>query len=193
MMTRYLPVILVFYTLTLFSCAKPAGHPAPVSDLPPATHTGANVIAWHTDSIPYIASGSANIQANVYIDTNRSDTYFGKGNFIISSAYVQKTGSQQSIRLASTVEAIKYPIIPGTVYQIEAHTANMLFEDIYQNGSNGSSSLIYGAETGQITITFYDPEKKILAGTFSFTTDAAAPKIRKVRDGWFDVKYVLTN
>jgi hypothetical protein len=194
-MTKRFAVVVFFYLTCLFSCAKHGINPPShtVSDLPPPTQTGANVIAWRTDSIPYIANGTSNIAATVYVDTNKTDTYYGTGNFMLSSTFVQKTGSRQAIRLVSTVEPIKFPIIPGTTFAIEDHTASVLFEDIDQNGSVGGSSLVYTAETGEITITRYDPVKKILSGTFSFTTESAAPKIRKVRDGWFDVNYTLIN
>ena len=182
-------ILLIVLVAALAGCAKKNADPVtkPVSDLPAATQTGSNTMAWHTDSIPFVAHGIS--IATVTIDTDPNSSFYNEGDFIIRGFPVTKPGYEQAIVISSPSGPIKFPIQAGTVFKIEEHTENELDEHIDQGSGNSSSNLSYSAQTGQITITLYDPVKRILAGTFSFTTDPASPKVRKITDGWFDVKY----
>jgi len=186
-MRPYLILLIVLVT-GLSGCAKKSDPIIkPVSDLPAATQTGSNTMAWHTDGIPFAANGIS--IATVTVDTDPNSSFYNEGDFVIRGFPVTKPGYEQAIEISSPSGPITFPIKPGTTFKIEDHTDNHLDEHIDQGSGNSSSNLSYSAETGQITITLYDPVKRILAGTFSFTTDSAAPLVRKITDGWFDVKY----
>lgn len=188
---RPLPYLILLIVLVtgLSGCAKKGVDPVakPALDLPAATQTGSNTMAWNTDGIPFVANGIS--IATVIVNTDQNSPYYNLGSFVIRGFPVTKPGYEQAIVISSPSGPVKFPIKAGTVFKIEEHTQNELDEHIDQGSGNSSSDLSYTAQTGQITITLYDPVKRILAGTFNFNTDPAAPKVRKITDGWFDVKY----
>jgi len=145
------------------------------------------MMAWHTDDIPFVANGI--LIATVNVDTDPNAASYNEGDFVIRGFPVTKPGYEQAIEISSPSGPITFPIKPGTTFKIEDHTDNHLDEHIDQGSGTISSNNIYSAQTGQITITLYDPVKRILAGTFSFTTDPSGGTVKKITDGWFDVKY----
>lgn len=190
-MTKPFPYLI--FLIVLFAgisgCSKKGVDPVtkPASDLPAATQTGANMMAWHTDGIPFIANGISSV--NVVVNTDKNSPYYNDGSFVIVGFPVAKTGYEQGIVISSPSGPVTFPIQPGTTFKIESHTQNFLAEHTDQGTGTTSSNLDYNAQTGQIIVTLYDPAKRILAGTFSFSTDPAAGSVRKITDGWFDVKY----
>lgn len=192
-MTKPFPYLILLIALLAGTsgCSKSGVAPVtkqPVSDLPPATQTGANKMAWHTDGIPFVADGISTANVGFGTDPNSSD--YNLGYFVIMSSSVSKTGYEQAIALSSpSVGGVIFPIKPGTVFQIAEHTENYLAEHIDQGTGTTSGNFMYAAKTGQITITFNDINKRIIAGTFSFTTEQTGATVKKITDGWFDVKY----
>jgi hypothetical protein len=182
-MRKLIAVCTVLLVAAIFcGCGKSGTKPSikVSSNLPSPTQTGSNVMAWTTDSVPFITTNNP-LVTTLYIDTIKTDSYYNTGHFIIQSSSAANNGVFQSVEISSPVRPINYPIVAGTVYPIEAHTLNNFNEAL------PNSYFIHDAYNGQITISRYDPAKRILSGSFSFTSDPSN-KIRKV-NGWFDIQY----
>jgi hypothetical protein len=181
MKSKSLCLIIVF-VICFVSCKKQT--PKPVNGLPQATHIGANVVAWLTDSIPYICRASR--MCNLYDDTIKTDPYPNTGNFQIQTPFIDNGGYHRALTLFSP-QITSIPIQAGTTFLVPSNCSLYLHENI-DPATNDATLYEVPGYTGQMTITYFDPVNKIISGTFSFTTVSTPPPARTV-SGWFDLVY----
>lgn len=180
--------LLVLFLITMAGCKKQVIEQSPVDDLPAPTQTGANIIAWRTDGVPYISSGFVN-SVNVEVDTNKSSRYFNTGNFSIQTTVVNNKGFKRGVILVSPMN-ISFPIQPGTIFPISYGGSNALFESV----GDSTAINVFGGRNGSITVTYYNFDNKIISGSFSFDAlKNATGLIRKISDGQFDAKFYFVH
>jgi hypothetical protein len=176
---------LLVLSLVLLGCKKEDNTlAAQLSILPAATQTGANVVAWNTNGAAYVAD-SGKTSCTVQIDTNRTYNLLNTGSFRIQTSYIDSGGYKRAILLTSPANTnVPLPISGGTAFGIVAYSDNAL----YEQAISGSSPLTLPTTGGQITITYCDLSKKILAGTFQFATLPSGSATSRNVSGWFDLK-----
>jgi hypothetical protein len=172
-------------TMGLLGCKKNNTKPTnPLSNYPLPTHTGANEVVWLTDSIPYISK--SNLICELFGDTTpKTGAYFQ-----IETNFVANKGYNRALLLLSPFN-ISLPINAGTIFSMQGgpDSNNDLFE-FTGSLSPTTADLVLPSSSGQITITYFDPVKKIISGTFNFNTLAIpSTPSRKISNGWFDMTY----
>lgn len=172
--------ILLLLTLSiLFACCNkddnPIPTPTPVSQLPPATQTGANTFGCLLDGEVFKPSNLPN-STNCYYQLLNNE-YF----FYVSA---QKTMSNNIVTIALKTQ--KKQITQNETYN--------LFEDI--NG-NASGNYLYNLEfnststlnNGQLKITKLDFTNNIVSGTFFYDVKDSQNIVHQIREGRFDMRF----
>jgi len=164
------PLKLTFFNLLLpgfllLYCG--CGKPETVLQLPPLTHTGANIIAFEINGKVFISSGASGklsqFGPGVYYEV------YGDSNAVISGTadnpgFLISMGSKYKFALG-TYKIDTTPFSQGAVY------------DEFKTDS---------AHGGYITYTYYDGN--ILAGTFALDVVNANDSVIHITDGRFDIQ-----
>ncbi|MFD2601789.1 hypothetical protein [Flavobacterium suzhouense] len=168
--------IFLLYVLFAFlsSCDKNDDKNCSGADcLPPATQTGADTFGCLVNGEPFV-------------DKSRSFNCFyqffdGEYYFSISAKFNK---SIKGIGLGSQ----KIELLQAGSYQLREIGAGNFSADVFVDADNNfETSLI---DTGTISITKFDMEKKIVSATFEFTvTDPASGKVYKITEGRFDTHF----
>ena len=165
-----------FAALFLSSCKKE------VSELPPATQTGAHTFGAKIDGEFWVPQGFGPVPANDILEGNMNgdDIMIRASNFSSSP-----TETEFVIRL-------KDISAPGT-YQFNttvAHPSNAAsYVYFVKRRLTPENEWITSAtSTGSVTITRVDPVNLIVSGTFQCTLTAANGETITVTDGRFDVQ-----
>lgn len=180
---RY-PVLALIFIAILFGCKKKDIKPVAASTFPTATQTGANVLAWKTDSVVYVCK-DANM-CYLYTDTNKNNFSYRTGYFQIQTILIDNKGFKRAIRLTSPQQT-PMPIVSGTIFPIDVGSDNALAE-LPDSDTNPQDMLMLGGHGGQMVITHFDAAKKIISGTFYFRTSYGNLPSRNIQ-GWFDITY----
>ncbi len=161
---RCLALLLPATFLLYYGCSKPK---KTEPQLPPLTHTGANVVAFKANGKVCTAT-SPNGSFNLFTHPIYAVVY-GDSNAVISASgynpdFILTIGS-------------KYRFVLGT-YKIEntPYSQGALFQNF------GTDS----THTGSITYTYYD--RNIVAGTFAFDAVNANDSVVHITDGRFDIR-----
>ena len=171
------------------SCKK--SNPAPVdplSQLPPATQTGANTFGCLVNGQAFLpssnfSSGQTPYQCN-YIYTN------GGYNFFVAGSNSDNTGgSITEIALSTTL----LPISQGQTLTLQNY--NTAGQACGEYAFITGGILLYSTTprvSGQLYISKLDPVNQIVSGTFSFkAVNSTKPDTIHVTDGRFDMKYTM--
>jgi len=164
---KYTPLLL----LLLFSCHKQP-------QLPPATHSGANILACKVNGGIFSAQGVKSIY---------SDEYVAYSLFTDSVVFIEAETSNPRL------EIVIYCMYPGLNIPVQLYFSpypgsnGAEFYD-FSNGTlptGGNTFQTDSTHVGSITFTYYDG--KILSGVFSFDAANSAGVIKHITEGRFDI------
>ena len=164
---------ILFLAIYLIICGCNKGPETP--HLPPATHTGANILACKVNGQVYIATGHGGGWYNGVIWYVYSDSAVVTALGVASSyntmgtpSFTMSMGSR--FRGLGTYPIVKTTISPGGgVY------------DTYYNSINTTTG-------GSITYTYYDGY--VLAGTFVFDASDSSGHVVHITEGRFDITHL---
>ena len=172
---RHCPnALLLAALLGLSQCKK--NDPDPVSQLPPATQTGANTFGCLVNGqlwTPKGFDGTSNYSINY-------DASYRKG-IINISAYIYGSGDntrQDVIIFSDSLKSV------GTYSLSLPNHQEALFHDSKVQGSFYQNEMHY--RRGTLTITRLDKQAGIIAGTFAFTLYKPGCDSVRVTQGRFD-------
>ena len=175
---------------TLTQCSKcKQDDPAPLAQLPPATQTGANTFGCLVNGQPYMPKGNTGT-------SNFSVTYdptFRGGTLNISS-YRIKDGRTTFI----TVESIQ--LTSSGIYSFTRPNGNCiaLYSDVSNDPMQFPPPSICGIipsdqdvahRSGQLKLTRFDTQARIVSGTFDFKLLQAGCDTLKITQGRFDARF----
>ena len=175
---RLPPTLLLAALLGLSQCKK--NDPDPLSQLPPATQTGANTFGCLVNGQPWTPQGY-NGFSNYQVDF---DPTYRKGILII-----------HVYRYDNTITAFQSMIIGGDSirqagkYEFNSYTYSAEFSDTGRSsGCQEYSSFQNATCEGVLEVTRMDRSAGIVSGTFEFTVAKAGCDTIKVTQGRFDKK-----
>ena len=187
-MKKYYFYYALIVSVIVASCKKQNDSPTTQSNkLPPPTQIGANVVAWYTDSISYIATNSGAL-GTVDIDASNCCGSLNTGTFRIQTAFIDKAGYKRALAInCGLPNSIPFPIANGTSFGISPYSSSLLYEE----ADPEDIELTLGATGGQVVVTRYDLSKKIISGTFTMTTLSHPSIPSRTISGWFDLSIYL--
>lgn len=165
--------------LFLGSCKKE------VTELPPATQTGANTFGAMVDGKIWVPQGFGTIPSNNLLQARRLGN-----NFFITAQNFSSSPTETEFDIA-----VIGVTAPGTfllnVNVPHPSSAGSYAYYVKRNFSPINEWITSATFTGSVTITKFDTTNRIASGTFQFTAGEmfnSAPALGVV-DGRFDVKY----
>ncbi|MEO6832121.1 MAG: hypothetical protein ABI169_07960 [Chitinophagaceae bacterium] len=170
--------ILTFGILVFPSCKK-TSTPDPLSQLPAATHSGANTLGCLVNGKAFAVTGHSSFSNPDGVDfipySSSSLGWLIKGN--VSPAYLRISfaGNLQNSKIGRYTIADIFP-----------------FGGLYANPQNGTAILgnteftTNAQNNGVITVSYYD--SSIIAGTFSFDAANDSGVVVHITDGRFDIR-----
>jgi len=168
-------------TILLISCKKS------VSELPPATETGANTFGAKVDGNFWVPSGFGPINANSVL----------RAHFAIDNGlYIEAKNLASSPKESEFLIFIKGVDAPGT-YLLNMHSAGYPNQSVSyayyvkRNITPENEWRTSDQYTGSVTVTKLDKVSKIVSGTFQFNAINLynTPVTLTVTEGRFDIKY----
>ena len=165
--------------LFLSSCKKD------VTELPPATQTGANTFGAMVDGKMWVPQGFGSIPANNLLDAR----LLGNNLFIVAQNF---SSSPNETEFDITVTGVTGP---GT-YALNSNVSHPSSYASYgyyvkRNFSPINEWITSSTFTGSVNLTKFDTVNHIASGTFQFSAGemfSSAPAL-SVLDGRFDVRY----
>ena len=161
-------LFLSFNFLFIYSCTKTQGPP----QLPPATHTGANVVACKVNGKVFIATGNF---GNTGLGVSYIITYDSIAFIDVLGDSLYNTLGGNNFRLHITSKYIG--IGTDSIINIPYSPGGGIYDDYYY------TTIPPGG--GTVTYTYYDGN--ILAGTFAFDAADAAGTVVHITEGRFDI------
>jgi hypothetical protein len=175
-------LLILSLTITLCCCHKDDDQPIiinnPISQLPPATQTGANTAGCLVNNIPLTPKGTGIILNCFYQDALN----FGLG-FSMNMNGVDKV---------INISSLNQPLVEGQIYQLKEYGANSKFGEYSIDAVPAPSPNHYSTTTtivGELKITHHDFGNAILSGTFWFDAINSNGEKVQVREGRFDMHY----
>ncbi|MEO6832839.1 MAG: DUF6252 family protein [Chitinophagaceae bacterium] len=171
--------ILLFAICLIFPSCKKANTPDPLSQLPAATHSGANTLGCLVNGKAFLVNvGLANWNHPLGVSFSPYDGYSWEIDGKPDSRHL-------TIRFN---ESGTNPTIPSTFnlttdYQSRAEFLNPL-DGTAINGNNEFVTNV--SNTGEITISYYDGS--VIAGTFNFDAANDSGVVVHITDGRFDIR-----
>ena len=164
-------LLILITTFTLCSCDKDNDKPTnPVSQLPPATQTGANTFGCLINGEPFVVSNTSN-QTAIY---QGGVLQIGGG---IDNSIMDK-------RISINISA---PINLNTPYDLTLFPNNLA---IFVNNGEGCYYDYDHTTSGTLTITKFDQTNFIISGTFNFSTQTNECENINITNGRFDLQYI---
>jgi Family of unknown function (DUF6252) len=173
-------LFLIIITATLLSCCKKdvAPTPTPISQLPPATQTGANTAGCLLNGEAFLPIGNSPIRLVCQ--------YTDGLNFTVS---IDEKNNNKN----HTISLISYnkPLVVGEVYKLKEYGANSIFGEyiIYNPNFNEIHYKTNTVISGELKITNHNFDKATLSGTFWFDAVNSNGDKVQVREGRFDMPY----
>ena len=171
--------------LTLTQCSKCKNDPTPAdpaAQLPPATQTGANTFGCLVNGQPYTPQGRIGLGSNFAVSY---DPGFNGGELLIGTYRVMGTPQRQYlvVRGNHITQAGTYALGP-------VNPANAFFTDNAQPvPCNDFDSQAAGSfSKGTLTITRFDLNAGVIAGTFDFKFAKAGCDTLRLTQGRFDAR-----
>jgi hypothetical protein len=168
------PIILLFITASLFfSCKKE------ISELPPATQTGANTFGAKVNGELWVPQGFGPIPANNLLEARKLPS----GDVIINARNFSRSPNETEFELV-----IRAVTGPGN-YTLS--TANYGYY-VKRNITPENEWQTNAQYTGTINITKLDTVTRFVSGTFQFNAINLynTPQPLNVTEGRFDVKFL---
>ena len=178
-MKTFKNIIVVFCSFLLLSAScKKEKSKNPVDDLPLATQIGANTFGCLVNGESFIAKEKPYGNSSLI-----KDLYFNNGTYTL-----QVGGSSSNSTSVTFIKIFIENILikSNTEYTLNNETTSVGEWQIISNGINSYKTK--GNSVGILKITFYDPTKNILSGTFSFYAVNANGEKVEIREGRFDLQ-----
>ncbi len=180
-------IITILLSSTILSCCNkdenttPA--PSPVSQLPPATQTGANTVGCLVNGeafLPYQSNpfGTPALTCSYQLIDSQYEFALGFGNDKLSPVR------------GLTILSNKLLFNEGQIYLIKQEELINSSFAYYQNGFQN----VFGTNitnTGELKINKLDQSNAIISGTFWFDAIKSSGEKIEIREGRFDMKYSL--
>ena len=172
-------IIFILFVVLLFSeCRKPDAKDGSIPQLPPATRTGANMLACKINGKIFTAYGAGG---------KMSQSGYGVLFAIYqdSTTFISATSQYPTMHI---IIGTKYNFILGTYQITQTPFINGGEFDDYTNGTlplgtnQFNTNSTYG---GSVTYTYFDGN--ILAGTFAFDAVNINDSVIHVTEGRFDI------
>ena len=178
-------IALLIITTFLACCNKddnPEPAPPPISQLPPATQTGANTFGCLLDGEVF-KPGITNNSYNCFYQLVDGEYYFNV------SASNQKAGILKAIGIATEKKTIS---LGRTLNLLERISGNAYGTYYTGNSNTGTDDLMYTSQTqtGELKITKLDFTNNIVSGTFWYDVKDNQNVVHQIREGRFDMPYV---
>jgi hypothetical protein len=171
-------LLLLFLALTLNSCDNDDDSPRdPISQLPPATQTGANTLGALLDGEPFIPAGGSSPLDSQYQLINGERFFSLQGNKRIEDF------NFIALSLSTNAQELEQ----GRTYVLES--------EFTLGGVSGKYSFngdIYDTDdqnSGELTITRLDLNAQIISGTFFYDVIDGNGNLREIREGRFDMRF----
>jgi hypothetical protein len=165
------------------SCKKHDDNIDPLSQLPPATQTGANTSGCLVNGQAYLTSGSTfggPIKQCNYIYLNGGYNFFVEG-------YAKESSKSTGLYIRTDSLAISEG--QTFVFKTWTHGYASAGYDVAYSPSGYDSYTTNNSVSGQLHITKFDQTKQIISGTFFFNAVNSKGDTVHVTDGRFDMKY----
>lgn len=168
-------LLIIFLAIVSNSCDKSDDTPqAPISQLPPATTTGANTFGFLLNGEPVVVRNTSN-QVAIYQN----------GLMQISAEFdIENTDKGLSMW-------IERPIVSGTWYDFNSNVMNTAYYRDIQ-----SSCFLYQTtdpSSGRIIFDLIDEQRFIVSGKFEFTAvinEGQCSETVSITSGRFDMQYI---
>jgi len=165
--------------LLLSASCKKEKSKNPIDDLPPATQTGANTFGCLVNGKAFLPKGSGlggPILLTQYVYDNGIYTlYISAFNKINNNHKTISIEIKNIVLSNNTINILNNDSIKRGEY----YTINSSLIDSYKTNSTN---------TGKLIVTYWDYNKGIISGTFSFDAVNATGEKVEIREGRFDVK-----
>jgi hypothetical protein len=178
-------LFLITIMATFISCCKkditPTPESTPLSQLPPATQTGANTFGCLLDGQVF-KPGFYNNSYQCFYQLSNGGYYFN-----VNADY-RAGGILKSVQVATE----NLQITEGQTLKLYERVAGNAYGSYYTGNTNtGVSDNQYtsSTNTGELKITKLDLIKDIVSGTFWFDIKDKSGAIHQVREGRFDMQF----
>jgi len=151
------------------------------ASLPSATQTGANTFGAMVNGVVFTPNdyfGNFGKDLNAYYGAPTS----GDPRYMEVDAYDYVASPNKGMRIASNM-----PLQAGQTYSLQASANNLVSIKYLLNELNEYD--VITPLTGQLTITKFDQQNRIISGTFYFDAVNSTGDKVSVTDGRFDVKF----
>jgi hypothetical protein len=172
--------LILFAGLLLIGCKKPVESIAEIEKLPPATHTGANKAGCLVNGIAFLPKGYSPDGSNlhVYYDGDTFGMAIDNGtNNLLKTVFVSSSNTplHNNINIPFVLE--------------EYGNSSKFGEYIIYNSGNNNTFRTTNTITGELKITYYNHDQRIISGTFWFDAVNVAGETAEIREGRFDMRY----
>ena len=171
-------IILFITTIFLACCNKdetPTPTPTPVSQLPPATQTGANTFGCLLDGEVF-KPGLTNNSYNCFYQLVDGEYYF----------LVTANNTKNNITKGIFVGTEKKTISQGQTLNLYQRISGNAWGTYFLNSNPHTTSDL---ETGELKITKLDFVNNIVSGTFWYDVKDSQNVVHQIRDGRFDMQF----
>ncbi len=172
-------IFLVITLTTLLACCNrddnPTPTPTPVSQLPPATLTGANTFGCLIDGEVF-KPGLTNNSYNCFYQLVGGEYYF----------LVTANNSKNNITKGIFVGTEKKTISQGQTLNLYERVSGNAWGTYFLNSDPYTTNII---NTGELKITKLDFTNNIVSGTFWYDVKDNQNVIHQIRDGRFDMQF----
>ena len=161
--------------LNLYGCSK---EPSP--QLPPATHTGANILACKVNGQVYIAT---NAVAGVFVTVIPVSYIFYSDSTLVVGAAGNST-------LGNTMGTPNFNVSISSKFKGSIGTYSIISTPFNPGGGvyNNDYTTANTTTGGSITYTYYDGY--VLAGTFVFDASDSSGHVVHITEGRFDITHL---
>ncbi len=171
--------------LILFGCTNDDDTTTanPVDQLPPATQNGANTVGCLVNGVALLPAGGGLTPNTICQYPLINGEYFFNVGFFNSNIspsksviiFVEKTALQQGETYILNKELDDTPGGGG---------------EFYLSAGNVDSFFTSSENTGELTISYLNPQQSIISGTFWFDAKNEDGEIVEIREGRFDMHYI---
>ncbi len=165
-------ILLLALTLTLSCCNKDDNPPAdPLSQLPPATQTGAGTFGCLVNGVPYVDNSG---DFNCFYQLVNGEYYFG---------ITASINNEEDLQI--DIGSLKSQLLEGEIPLLEREDgkfyAFLSFDCICPQGKTNS------IKPGILNVTKFDNQNNIISGTFEFVVvNPSTGKTYNITNGRFD-------
>ena len=171
-------ILILLLISSLISCDKNDDDSSqdPVSQLPPATTTGANTFGALLDGEPFIPSGGINPLDCVYQLIN------GERFFTVDAAMRNDNFNLISLSLSTNAKELE----EGMTYTLKENEPNNVYGQYFFAGNSSFTSV---QNTGELTVTHLNLNNQTISGIFFFDVIDGNGNLRQIREGRFDMRF----